>query len=121
MDMVKNVFPIFPIRDEAELVQKLSDSTLHLIHCTVSIVPIKKLVTAYDIMQLNLEIYKKFSEFKHEFPWDITTLSDLSKIRRELVVYHRSDFDPVVKLDRYNTQMSFLLRLASLRKNIDLA
>ena len=120
MVVMKNITPIFHIRDEAQLVQKLSQDTLQLIHCTMQMAAIKKLVAAYDIMQINLEIHQKYTEFKHEFPWDTSTLSDLSKIRRELVVYYRPEFDPVATLDAYSTKMSYLLRLASLRKNLHL-
>ena len=115
-----SVTSIIPIQDEAGLVQRLSVDTLQLIHCTNQIKAIKKLVTAHDIMQLNLEIYQKFSEFKHQFPWDLSTLSDLSQIRRELIVYYRWEFDPTTALDKYSTKLGILLKFAALRNNLTL-
>lgn len=104
---------IIRLYDEKALMSELSTDTLHLIHATSVVAAIKRLVTAYDIILLNLEIEKKFS--MPEPPWDVCALQDLNTIRRELVIYHRVDFDPAVLVDKYNSKMGTLIRLAGLR------
>jgi hypothetical protein len=101
--------------NESILMADLSDRTITLIKSTSVVPAIKRLVTAYDILTLNLEIEKKFREFRDGPPWDIHALQDLGQIRRELVVYHRADFDPVFMLDTYSSRMGTLLRVVDLR------
>lgn len=110
--MSKGLIKLF---DESSLMAELTDKTIVLIKATSVIPAIKRLVTAYDILSLNLEIEKKFREFRDGPPWDIHALQDLSMIRRELLVYYRQDFDPVNALDNYSQRMGTLLRVVDLR------
>lgn len=103
--------------DEVVLMVELKKTTLELIHATTLIKAIKKLVVAYEIIELNLLIEKQFSEIE-EPPWDIPALSDLSRIRRELVVYHRPDFNPSKLLDRYSGSMVSLFNCIQIRKKL---
>ena len=103
--------------DEVGLMVELKKSTLELIHATSFIKVIKKLVTAHDIIELNLLIEKQFSEIDAP-PWDISALSDLSRIRRELVVYHRTDFNPSKLLDNYSNSMISLFNCIKTRKKL---
>lgn len=103
--------------DEVALMTQLQNDTVALIHATSIINPIKKLVTAYEIINLNLLIEEKFKDFEDP-PWDIHALSDLATIRRELVVYHRTDFLPVKLLDGYSDKMVRLFHHIHTRKRL---
>jgi hypothetical protein len=103
--------------DEVAIMVELQKNTVDLIHATSLIDAIKKLTVAYDIIELNLMIEKKFSD-ETEPPWDIPALSDLSRIRRELMVYHRPEFDPTVLLDKYSGNMIKLFNYIQVRKNL---
>jgi len=96
---------------------ELQQDTIALIHATSLMSPIKKLVDAYEIISLNLTIEKRFKDFEDP-PWDIPALSDLSYIRRELVVYHSTDFDPAKLIDKYSMKMIKLFRHIHTRKKL---
>lgn len=104
--------------DEVALMVDLQKNTLDLIHATSLISAIKKLVQAYDIINLNLEIEKQYSKQLDEPPWDCEALSDLSKIKRELIVYHRPDFTPIQLLDKYSSKMENLFYRIQTRKKL---
>ena len=103
--------------DEVVLMSELQEETIALIHATSIMNPIKKLVDAYEIISLNLTIEKRFKDYDDP-PWDIPALSDLSCIRRELVVYHRSDFHPTRLIDKYSTKLIKLFRHIHTRKKL---
>ena len=87
---------------------ELQNKTIELIHATTLYTAIKKLTGAYEIIDINLQIEKTFNDYRDFPPWDIPALTDLNQIRRELVVYHRKDFDPIFLLDRYSQRMNQL-------------
>lgn len=101
---------VIPLLDELQLVRVLAKDTLHLIRSTEQIRAIKRLITAYDIYQLNLDLRKAY---KGPY-WDMASLTDLSTIRRELVVYFRGDFNPVQLLDDYSFKVGKFLWWAGL-------
>ena len=103
--------------DEVAMMTQLQNDTVALIHATSIINPIKKLVTAYEIINLNLLIEQRFQDIEDP-PWDLPALVDLSTIRRELVVYHRSDFLPVKLLDGYSDKMVRLFHHIHVRKKL---
>jgi len=103
--------------DEVALMNELKDDTIALIHATLIITPIKKLVDAHEIINLNLVIEQKFEEYE-EPPWDLPALSDLGRIRRELVLYHRPDFSPAKLIDSYSTKMIQLFHHIQTRKRL---
>ena len=107
--------------DEVALMVDLRKRTLDLIHATSLIEAIKKLVTAYEIIDLNLEIEKQYSKQTDAPPWDCEALRDLSNIRRELVVYHRPSFNPTQLLDGYSKKMVTLFYRINTRKNLSKA
>jgi len=111
---------IVRLYDEVALMSDLKTNTLELIHATSLMEAIKKLVEAHDIIELNLNVEKLFSKEIQEPQWDIPALTDLSKIRRELIVYHRPDFTPTNLLDRYSTKMMKLFRCIQIRKKLHL-
>lgn len=103
--------------DEVAIMTELQKDTVALIHATSFMNPIKKLVDAHEIISLNLTIEASFSEYDDP-PWDIPALSDLSSLRRELVIYHRTDFNPSVLMDQYSMKMIKLFRHIHTRKKL---
>ena len=92
---------------ERQLVSKLKKDTLSLIHNTLNIPAIKKLILAHEILDLNETIFDKYS--KNEEPcWDIASIQDLKTIGHELFVYHRMDFNPSEKIVSYSNKISNL-------------
>lgn len=111
---------VIKIFDEARLMKELNTQTVDLIHSTSVVDAMKKLLYAHDIITLNLEIQNKFGD-KYEDPlWDVSALQDLSKIRRELMIYHISDFEPPLKLNKYSYKMGALLVNVGRRLNVEL-
>jgi len=106
--------------DEVLLMGKLKAKTIDLIHATMNMLAIKKLVSVYDIVDLNLEIEKKFNEYKDNPPWDIPALRDLNKIRIELILFHRMEFTPLGQIDMYNNNMVTLLKVIQMNRNLSL-
>lgn len=106
---------VIPLYSEPALMKELTGETLTLIHATTEMNAIKKLVTAYEILNLNLEIMNQFAMMGGFPPWDICTLQDLNTIRRELVVYHRIDFNPTRLVEQYSSKTGTLIRLVGLR------
>jgi uncharacterized protein (DUF1778 family) len=104
--------------DEVALMADLQKSTLDLMHATSLFKAIKKLVEAYEIIDLNLEIEKRFTTQLDDPPWDLDALGELSKIRRELVIYYRPDFHPTILLDKYSSKMHSLFYRIQTRKNL---
>ena len=109
---------IVRLYDEVALMMDLQKSTPDLIHATSHIKPIKKLVQAYEIIDHSLEVEKLYGDHLDDPPWDIHALSDLSQIRRELVIYHRTDFNPAWLLDRYSSKMANLFYRVQTRKKL---
>lgn len=103
--------PIYNI--ERQLLTKCMTQTIDLIHCTRVMDAIKKLTAAYDILELNIEIEKKYARsFDDNFFWDMGSIEDLKQIKSELFIFHNSDFDPILKYKSYD------LNLHSLIKNV---
>jgi predicted nucleotidyltransferase component of viral defense system len=90
---------------ENMLVNKLMVQALELIHCTKKIVAIKKLTQVYDILDLNKEIIQRYKK-KEEFYWDKAAIQDLNHITKELIVFHREDFNPIFKIYHFNENVS---------------
>lgn len=111
--------PLTMIVNEYELMEQLLGDTTTLIHCTKTISAIKRLVTAYDILNMNLEIDKKFSK-SVEYTWDLGSFKDLKLIRSELIIYNSRDFNPDVKLKRYSKDVNRLLNTVSHRLQVNI-
>lgn len=109
MDAVVKLF------DEVQMMQELRLDTVKLIHSTASIKPIKKLVEVHELIELNLLIEQRFSDYKDFPPWDYKVMKDLNLLRSELVVFHRPDFNPADRLDSFSRKMVTLFRLMELR------
>jgi hypothetical protein len=98
---------------ETVLINRLLTDTVDLIHSTTVVPAIKKLTEAYDILNLNQEILDKFKESR-QFCWDKGAIQDLNYIGKELVIYHRKDFNPEKKIYVYNTDIKKLVRMIDL-------
>lgn len=106
-----NVISLF---DEQKIVLGLTQDSIRLMHLTRQIEAIKRLVTAHDILSMNLYIYEKFRSMD-EPTWDKASLSDLDVIRRELIVYNRMDFNPAREIENWGSKVHHFIRLVSLR------
>ena len=99
--------------DEKALMVELKDDTLELIHSTTVIIVIKKLIDVHDIVHLNLEICERFKS--PEPLWDSASLSDLSMLRSEIVLFHRADFDPIRIVDGFANKIQRIVNCAKMR------
>jgi hypothetical protein len=90
------------------LVNKLLTQTIDLIHATKVIHAIKKLTTAHDILRINQEIIARYGE-EDKFCWDKAAIKDLNFISKELIVYHREDFDPMFLIFSFTENVSNLV------------
>lgn len=90
---------------ENMLVNKLMVQAVDLIHCTKAIIAIKKLTQVYDILDINKQIIQKYRNHD-EFYWDKAAIQDLNHITKELIVFHREDFNPVFKIYSFNENVS---------------
>lgn len=111
---------IVTLYDEVRLMQELGEETVSLIHSTTLIDAIKLLVNAHDIINLNLLIQEKYREYKNLPPWDLHSLNDLSRIKREIYVYHRKDFNPSKLVDKYTGKMGKFFRVVQFNRERDL-
>ena len=93
---------------EKMLVTKLLTQTVDLIHATKTVPVIKKLTQAHDILTLNQEIIAKFGE-KSKFCWDKAAVKDLNYISKELLVFHREEFDPIQLVFNYSNNVTNLI------------
>ena len=110
---------VIKIFDEVAAMSDLQSKTIGLIHATSLIPAMKKLMAAYEIIDINLQIERNYIDYKDFPPWDIPALTDLNQIRRELIVYHRKDFEPIFLLDRYSNKMSQLFHnIKKTRENL---
>ncbi len=107
---------IIKLFDEVAMMNDLQNNTVDLIHATSIVMAIKKLVSVYDIIDLNLHIEKTYRSYKDNPPWDLAALTDLNQLRRELFVYHKLDFNPVFLFEKYNQKMITLFRSIRRRK-----
>ena len=97
--------------DGPEVLNALSNDTLQILHATSVVPAIKKLITVHDILEMSLTI-QKVSNI--DPPWDFGALLELSRTRRELVVYHRSDFCPVWQFDNFSSKLQRMLKLVAI-------
>lgn len=111
--------PLGLIVNESELMEQLLSDTTSLIRCTEVISAIKRLVTAYEILNMNLEIDRKFSK-SVEYTWDLGSFKDLKLIRSELIVYNSRDFNPDFRLKKYGKDINKLLNTVSHRLQVNL-
>lgn len=86
---------IIKLWDERDLICRLKNDTLLLIHASKTIQPIKKLVEASDILDLTLSINERFPTNPPDLPiCDEAALLRLKQISAELYVYHRQEVPP---------------------------
>ena len=109
---------LIKLYDEVALMSELYCDTVNLIHATSTIKAIKLLVTAHDIISLNLEIEKNYKPYKNNPPWDIHALKDLNRVRAELLVFYRLDFKPAVLVDTFSVKVENLHRIVNHRLNV---
>jgi hypothetical protein len=108
---------LIKLHDEIKIMQGLKIDTISLIHKTESINPIKKLIEAHEIIDLNLKVGELFKDHKENPIWDEAALKDLNKIRCELIVYYYTDFRPFVALQKYNKDLITFFNVMALRTN----
>lgn len=104
------------LHDEVALLTQLQSTTVQLIHATLVITAIKKLVEAYDILDLNLAISRTYKAYEGNLPLDVCALKDLNRIRCELLVFHQTDFKPPKLVHGYSGQMVSLFHLVNLKE-----
>ena len=114
---MQNIVKLF---DEVALLGTLKTKTIDLIHSTINMNAIKKLIVIYDIVDLNLEIEKRFKDYQDNPPWDISALRELNKIRIELIVFYRVAFTPLGLIDKYNDSMVTLLKVIQMNRKLNL-
>ena len=111
--------PIVKIQDEFALMVKLMEDTFQQIKNANNLPPIKLLIEVYDMLHLIVVILDKFEDSKSvdfDSMWlDMVNLKALNKLRCELVVYHRSDFESFVSLDTYIRNFQHFILLVELR------
>lgn len=103
------------LHDEVQIMQELRLDTIRLIHNTAAITPIKKLVEVHEMIELNLLIEERYTDYKGLPPWDRVIMRDLNHLRAELVVFHRPDFDPAESLDLFSYKLMSLFRIMEMR------
>ena len=109
---------VFTFCDETELLSSLLDATFLLLKKTKNIAPIKKLLEVYDILDVNTQILQKYKggDLTFDEIWlDTATLRYLNRLRCELFIYHRKDFEYPRDFDGYNILFSRFLNLVILR------
>lgn len=89
--------------NETKIIQNLSQETITLVHYTVVVPAMKKLIATYDLLEIAEKALGHFKGLQPGQPiiWDVPMVQELEKLRRELVIYHRKDFDSVPKFDAY--------------------
>jgi len=92
---------------------ELTGDTMSLIHATTEVKAIKRLVTAHDILEMNLEIEARFPEVFPK-PWELGAFRELDLIRVELITSFSDAFKPVTLIPPYYEKMGFLFRLLKL-------
>jgi hypothetical protein len=102
---------------EIKLLEHLLSDTVRLIHHTHVIKAIKKLVHAYDILDVTIRIEREFDEFKYQPPWDLSTAKELHHIRCDLLTYHADAFKPATVLPQYYNKIGNLLDKMHFRLN----
>jgi hypothetical protein len=112
---------VIALFNETKMIQDLSQETIFLIHCTLVVPAIKKLIATYDHLDV---VEKALDHFKGASPgqpiiWDMPMVQELEKLRRELVVYHRQDFKPAPRFDTYASNFHKLLLHAKKQKILE--
>ena len=103
---------VVKLHDENTLLKDLRDDSINLIHATRAIDAIKLLVDAHSILNLNLDIRRRWLSEDHPV-WDTAALSDLRKINATLYLTYRIDFNPLEIIDLYYWKMKKLFHHVS--------
>jgi hypothetical protein len=110
---------IVRLQDESELMTELMEDTFQQIKNTTSIVPVKVLIEIYDMLHMIASILDKFEDRESvdfDTMWvDMVNLKLLNKLRCELVVYHRGEFESFTSLDSYIRNFQKFIFLVELR------
>lgn len=106
---------VFSFHKEVILLSDLKEDTLKLIHHTIVVQAIKRLVDAHDILDLALEIERKQEDFRFQPPWALALSQDLHSIRCELLTRFADAFKPPILLPRYYSKVGRLLSTMDLR------
>jgi hypothetical protein len=110
------------LRDEFQLMLHLMEATFHQIKMVRSMAPIKTLIEIYDMLHLTIGILDDFDgKITFDSLWvDRSNLKALNKLRCELVVYHRDEFEFYKEFDAYIRTFQQFLFLVELRlKNME--
>jgi hypothetical protein len=103
--------------DERTLITRLQVETLKLIHATQSLLPIKRLVEAAEILDLTRDINDRFPVQPPDLPiCDEGALIRLDNICSELYVCYRQEL-PIDMLVLYNNNVRTLLMVYRLPKD----
>jgi len=94
---------------EGILLRELSNDTVGLIRSCREIKPVKKLVECHDILELTLDISRRFPTLPPTDPMcDEAALLQLRNLTRELYITHRFDL-PSYNLELYVDKVVKLL------------
>ena len=111
--------PIVRLQDEFELMTELMEDTFQQIKNTKSVTPVKLLIEIYDMLHLISSILDKFEDsdsVDFDTMWmDMVNLKLLNKLRCELIVYHRGEFESFASLDTYIRNFQQFIFLVELR------
>ena len=106
---------VISFHNEVLLLSDLKEDTLTLIHHTLVVQAIKRLVEAHDILDLALELERKHEDFHCQPPWAKALSQDLHSIRCDLLTRFSDAFKPPILLPRYYTKVGRLLSTMDLR------
>lgn len=107
---------IISLFDEISLMNELLSDTVTLIHHTLVINAIKRLISAHDIIELAIQLEKKHAEVYYTSPWEQAAFQDLDAIRCELLSRHASAFKPPTLLPPYYYKMGKLFNVLNARE-----
>lgn len=109
---------ILKLIDEQVLISDLKCDTVRLIKSCHQIEPVRRFVTCYDILDLTLEIQRKFPTEWPKIPLcDEGALLQLLSLTQELSVYHWREL-PQPDFGKYRDKVNTLLRVFQLPKRL---
>lgn len=101
---------VIKLRDDVVLMKDVEKFSVSVLHATDSVPAIKKIVTAHDIISLNLLIESRFKPYEGFPPWDLSSIKELNHIRIDLLVFHHADFRPYRRVLEWSEKMKQLFR-----------
>lgn len=100
--------------DELVLLENAATDTVTLMHATFTVPAIKILVSAHEILSLNLEIKRHYTNLSEVTPWDRGAFKDLDRIRAEVVLRYGETFHPPTLAPFWYQQIGHLFQILNL-------